>query len=119
MGIILVYDVTNESSFTNIRAWMQNIHTHASASVSKILVASKSDLDANRCVTTEQGKALAAEFGIPFFETSSKTGHNVEAVFEAITAQVLARDVFQPTPTGLWSGPCHVGTPKPKQSCCK
>ena len=35
MGILLVYDVTDEASFNNIRNWMKNIETHASSSVNK------------------------------------------------------------------------------------
>jgi len=38
MGILLVYDVTDEASFNNIRNWMKNIETHASSSVNKVRV---------------------------------------------------------------------------------
>lgn len=36
MGILLVYDVTDEASFNNIRNWMRNIEQHASDSVNKV-----------------------------------------------------------------------------------
>ena len=36
MGILLVYDVTDESSFNNIRNWMRNIEQHASDTVNKV-----------------------------------------------------------------------------------
>lgn len=36
MGILLVYDVTDELSFNNIRNWMRNIEQHASDNVSKV-----------------------------------------------------------------------------------
>lgn len=36
MGILLVYDVTDESSFNNIRNWMRNIEQHASDNVNKV-----------------------------------------------------------------------------------
>jgi hypothetical protein len=35
MGILLVYDVTDEASFNNIRNWMKNIEQHASDNVIK------------------------------------------------------------------------------------
>lgn len=38
MGILLVYDVTNEGSFANINQWMLAIQQHASDSVNKVLV---------------------------------------------------------------------------------
>ena len=37
MGILLVYDVTDESSFNNIRNWMRNIEQHASDNVNKVI----------------------------------------------------------------------------------
>ena len=33
-GILLVYDITNEKSFENIKTWIKNIEQHASADVS-------------------------------------------------------------------------------------
>ncbi|KAG2685777.1 hypothetical protein I3843_10G134500 [Carya illinoinensis] len=85
MGILLVYDVTDESSFNNIRNWIRNIEQHASDNVNKILVGNKADMDESK-----RGQALADEYGIKFFETSAKTNLNVEEVFFSI-----ARDIKQ------------------------
>ncbi|KAL0338346.1 UNVERIFIED_CONTAM: Ras-related protein RABE1c [Sesamum angustifolium] len=91
MGILLVYDVTDESSFNNIRNWIRNIEQHASDNVNKILVGNKADMDeSKRAVPTSKGQALADEYGIKFFETSAKTNMNVEEVFFSI-----ARDIKQ------------------------
>nr|GEV14828.1 Ras-related protein RABE1c [Tanacetum cinerariifolium] len=70
MGILLVYDVTDESSFNNIRNWIRNIEQHASDNVNKILVGNKADMDeSKRAVPTAKGQALADEYGIKFFES--------------------------------------------------
>ncbi|WVZ62523.1 hypothetical protein U9M48_012262 [Paspalum notatum var. saurae] len=91
MGILLVYDVTDESSFNNIRNWIRNIEQHASDNVNKILIGNKADMDeSKRAVPTSKGQALADEYGIKFFETSAKTNLNVEQVFFSI-----ARDIKQ------------------------
>lgn len=91
MGILLVYDVTDESSFNNIKNWIRNIEQHASDNVNKILVGNKADMDeGKRAVPTARGQALANEYGIKFFETSAKTNLNVEQVFFSI-----ARDIKQ------------------------
>jgi Ras-related protein Rab-8A len=37
MGILLVYDVTDEQSFNNIRNWMRQIQQHASDNVNKVV----------------------------------------------------------------------------------
>ena len=54
MGIILVYDCTNELTFNNINNWLKQIESHASEDVTKMLVANKTDLP-NRVITQEQG----------------------------------------------------------------
>lgn len=57
MGILLVYDVTDEASFTNIRNWMKNIEQHASDNVVKVLVGNKSDMDeSKRAVSYSRGQ---------------------------------------------------------------
>ncbi|KAI5395385.1 Ras- protein RABE1a, variant 2 [Lathyrus oleraceus] len=50
MGILLVYDVTDESSFNNIKNWIRNIEQHASDNVNKILVGNKADMDESKRV---------------------------------------------------------------------
>ncbi|XWS75000.1 hypothetical protein CRYUN_Cryun01aG0047500 [Craigia yunnanensis] len=92
MGILLVYDVTDESSFNNIRNWIRNIEQHASDNVNKILVGNKADMDeSRRAVPTSRGQALADEYGIKFFETSAMTNLNVEEVFFSIAWDIKQR----------------------------
>ncbi|XP_050250398.1 ras-related protein RABE1c-like isoform X2 [Quercus robur] len=92
MGILLVYDVTDESSFNNIKNWIRNIEQHASDNVNKILVGNKADMDeSKRAVPTSKGQALADEYGIKFFETSAKTNMNVEEVFFSIARDIKRR----------------------------
>ena len=52
MGILLVYDCTQELTFSNITNWLKQIEAHASEDVLKVLVANKIDLP-NRCISQE------------------------------------------------------------------
>ncbi|KAJ4791616.1 Ras-related small GTP-binding family protein [Rhynchospora pubera] len=79
-GIIIVYDVTDQESFNNVKQWLNEIDRHASDSVNKLLVGNKCDLTAN--------KAFADEMGIPFMETSAKNATNVEQAFMAMAAAI-------------------------------
>ena len=63
MGIVLVYDCTEEVTFNNISNWIKQIDAHANSGVTKVLVANKVDLP-NRTVSTERGMALAEEYGL-------------------------------------------------------
>jgi 50S ribosomal subunit-associated GTPase HflX len=44
MGILLVYDVTDERSFQNVKNWMRQIEQHASENVNKLLIGNKCDV---------------------------------------------------------------------------
>ena len=91
MGILLVFDVTDQKSFENVRTWHANIEQHASEGVSKILIGNKSDWEEKRAVTTEQGEGLAKELGIPYIETSAKSNANVEEAFFTLAREVKTR----------------------------
>ena len=80
MGIILVYDVTDERTFKNIKTWFNTVSEHANDDAQLLLVGNKSDMD-TRVVTTEQGETLAKELGIPFVESSAKDDSNVDDIF--------------------------------------
>ncbi|KAJ1921876.1 GTP-binding protein [Mycoemilia scoparia] len=88
MGILLVYDVTDERSFNNIHNWIRNIEQHANEGVDRILIGNKCDEEGKKVVTTEQGQKLADEYGLKFLETSAKSNINVDEAFFT-----LARDI--------------------------
>uniref|UniRef100_A0AAQ4PR92 small monomeric GTPase n=1 Tax=Gasterosteus aculeatus aculeatus TaxID=481459 RepID=A0AAQ4PR92_GASAC len=98
MGIMLVYDITNEKSFENIKNWIRNIEEHASSDVEKMVLGNKCDINDKRQVSKDRGENLALEFGIKFMETSAKANINVENAF-----LTLARDIKSKMDTKLLS----------------
>ncbi|KAG0448262.1 hypothetical protein HPP92_027899 [Vanilla planifolia] len=119
-GIIVVYDVTEQESFNNVKQWLSEIDRYATENVNKLLVGNKCDLAHQRVVPFEAGKALADEVGIPFLETSAKDATNVEQAFMKMTADIKSRMASQPTANT--SRPATVqmkGKPvAQKSSCC-
>lgn len=87
-GFIVGYDITSRLSFTNVSTWLKEINENAPEEIQKILIGNKCDLN-EREVTTEEGKKLAEENGMKFFETSAKNDINVKETFEAITKDIL------------------------------
>ncbi|KAD6453425.1 hypothetical protein E3N88_08130 [Mikania micrantha] len=95
-GIIVVYDVTDQESFNNVKQWLSEIDRYANENVNKLLVGNKCDLTSQKVVSYETGKAFADEIGIPFLETSAKNSTNVEEAFMAMTAEIKNRMASQP-----------------------
>lgn len=91
MGIMLVYDATNEKSFENIKNWIRNIEENASADVEKMLLGNKCELIEKRQVSKERGEQLAVEYGIKFMETSAKSSINVEEAFYTLARDIKAK----------------------------
>jgi len=91
MGILLVYDVTDEKSFGNIRNWIRNIEQHATESVNKMLIGNKCDMVDKAVISTEKGQALADEYGIKFMETSAKNSINVDKAFITLAKDIKKR----------------------------
>jgi Ras-related protein Rab-8A len=91
MGILLVYDVTDDKSFGNIGNWIRNIDTHAAPNVSKILIGNKCDLVDKKVIDTERGQALADEYSIDFLECSAKSSTNVDEAFIRLARDIKTR----------------------------
>uniref|UniRef100_A0A8C1PF66 Ras-related protein Rab-13 n=1 Tax=Cyprinus carpio TaxID=7962 RepID=A0A8C1PF66_CYPCA len=59
MGIMLVYDITSEKSFENIKNWIRNIEEHASSDVEKMILGNKCDMNDRRQVSKERGEKVS------------------------------------------------------------
>ncbi|KAG8595858.1 hypothetical protein GDO81_001657 [Engystomops pustulosus] len=93
-GVLLLYDVTCEKSFLNVREWIDMIEDSTNDSIPIMMVGNKADLrqtlseQGHKCVPTSYGEKLSMTYGALFCETSAKEGSNiVEAVLH------LAREV--------------------------
>ncbi|KAL0478237.1 Ras-related protein Rab [Acrasis kona] len=88
-GVIITFDVTNEESFHGINVWMRQIREHAPEGIKIILVGNKIDLD-GRVVTREMAEELAEKLKIEqYFETSAKSGENVNEAFDTLVDYTL------------------------------
>ena len=83
-GIFLIYDITNRDSFKNLENWLIEIEKNASENVLKILIGNKNDLEDERDIASDEGKAFANRNGMQFIETSAKMNTNVNEAFETL-----------------------------------
>ncbi|XP_069765345.1 ras-related protein ORAB-1-like [Narcine bancroftii] len=97
-GIIIVYDVTDQDSFNNVKQWLEEIARYASENVNKLLVGNKCDLTSKKVVDYPTAKEYADSLRIPFLETSAKNATNVEQAFVTMAAEIKNRMGTGPTP---------------------
>ncbi|XP_062242804.1 ras-related protein Rab-1B-like [Platichthys flesus] len=90
-GIIIVYDVTEQESFNNVRQWLDEIDRYACENVSRLLVGNKSDLVSRKVVDAATGQELATSLKIRFLETSAKSSDNVERSFLTMASEIHQR----------------------------
>uniref|UniRef100_A0A3P8YFN2 small monomeric GTPase n=1 Tax=Esox lucius TaxID=8010 RepID=A0A3P8YFN2_ESOLU len=95
-ALLLLYDVTNKTSFDNIKAWLTEIHEYAQQDAVLMLLGNKADATQERVVKREDGERLAKEFGVPYMETSAKSGLNVELAFTAVAKELKHRSMKEP-----------------------
>jgi GTPase SAR1 family protein len=88
-GILLVYDISSEKSFKNVRKWLASIEENASQHVKRLIVGNKSDFEAGRKVSTKQGRQLATEYGLEFMEVSAFKNTNVSEAFGTLAGQIV------------------------------
>ncbi|CAF3426197.1 unnamed protein product [Rotaria socialis] len=116
-GVILVYDVTSEITFRNVRAWMTSVRESAEDDCVLALVGNKTDLcddDEKRPVKYKDGAKLADEYGCLFFESSARLGTSIVETMEAIARLMQEKDDKQRKGENL----VDISLKKKKRGCC-
>ena len=133
-GLMLVFDVCNETSFENVRNWLTDIERHVEKqTVVKMLVGNKADRaqeegaaelslevaegaaepepregggegEGVRAVSDARAKALAAEFGMIYIDTSAKENRNISEAFTQLAVATKRAKEAAPPPASRAAG---------------
>ena len=85
-GILFVYDVTREETFTHIKDWLIS-SDECDKDFKKIIVGNKIDLE--RVVSKEKMENFGKAKNMKCYEVSAKTGEGLDDIFKAIAELIL------------------------------
>jgi len=95
---ILVYDITNKSSFNELDTWKEEFITQSHPQDPKhfpfCVIGNKGDLQQERKVSSAEGKQWASN--MTFYEASAKDATNVDQAFKDIVQKALKNATSHP-----------------------
>ena len=90
-GIMIVYDVTNQETYESLKYWIQSIKTNIGDDLEHIpiiILGNKIDTE-DREVKTEDAEAFCKGENFPYFETSAKTGENIDQAVRFLVKKLM------------------------------
>ena len=115
LGVILVYDVTDQTSFINCSEWLLSIERYGFEDIVKLLVGNKCDLTSTRVTDYATGKEFADKHDLPYLETSAKDGTNVTLAFNNLIKGVFDQRREKDSKNPPIDPKTATSSPKPKK----
>ena len=91
-GIVVVFDVANEESFSNVKKWLEAIAEHADSSKCFVLVGNTDDPD-HRKISIAEARELAKSYNLEYFECTAKLNLGITEFFEALFTQIFNKRI--------------------------
>jgi len=84
---ILVFDISSRESFSELKNWHRELRENGPAQIAIAVAGNKCDLEDREAVSATEAQKWAGSIGASFLRTSTRTNHNIEALFRAVLAQ--------------------------------
>ena len=88
-GVLIVYDITNEETFNNLKSWVKSIKDECGKQMQMLIVGNKNDLEEQRVIDKNIAIEYAKEEKLEYIETSSKTGDNIQKAITLLCEKIL------------------------------
>ena len=95
MGAILVFDITNHTTYENLDRWKQELLRYVRPNIEIMLVGNKSDEKHLRTVSTEEACQFAENHQFSYMETSAKDSNNVAEAFSTLISNIYWKQSHQ------------------------
>ena len=89
-GIMYVYDITQKSSFDNLKSWIRSSE-ESTEGFKKLIAGNKSDLEIDRVIQKESLIKYCEDKNIKGLEVSAKTGSKVNEAFETLARLIVGK----------------------------
>jgi small GTP-binding protein len=96
-GVIVVYDVSEKESFERVKYWIEKVKENSDEKIKMILLGNKIDLD--KKVSSDEGRRLAKDTKISFFETSAKENIGINEAVEYLVTEIVKEGLDDKTRT--------------------
>jgi small GTP-binding protein len=94
-GALVVFDLTDSRGTDTVKQWVSELRQARGEQCAVVIVGNKSDLNDQRAKSAADSRKYAEQNTIEYFETSAKTGANVDAAFLALAKKMLAKPEVQ------------------------
>ncbi|XP_037538701.1 ras and EF-hand domain-containing protein [Nematolebias whitei] len=112
-GVIVMYEITSQESFTAVRQWLTSVKESAGEDLPIMLLGNKTDKELERQVQKEVGEKLAKNCHMTFYECSACSGYNVMESMASMARILKEQEDREKEKTVEL-----VSNPSKKGSCC-
>ncbi|XP_053533878.1 EF-hand calcium-binding domain-containing protein 4B isoform X1 [Ictalurus punctatus] len=117
-GVVVMYDITCEQTFTAVRSWLASVQEGAGDDIPVMLLGNKTDLEGQREIQFRVGEKLAKESQLIFFECSAFSGHNVTESMVHLASLFSCRILKEQEDREKEKTVSLVDASSKKKSCC-
>ncbi|MHA1915651.1 MAG: Rab family GTPase [Promethearchaeota archaeon] len=93
LGALLVFDLSRQHTFSSMKTWFSEMRSIIKQDIPKIIIGNKIDLipEIGEIIDRNEVKTYAKDENCSYFETSAKTGENVEEAFLDLTDSMVKK----------------------------